>query len=66
MRGRDSLLRRLSESARKRHYAADIFDSRARQFAVEAIAQNDNTVPDGLVCRECRYAECRKDKRIFG
>ena len=66
MRGRDSLLRRLSESARKKHYAADVFHSGARQFTVEAIAQNDYTVPDGLVCRERRYAERRKDKRIFG
>jgi hypothetical protein len=47
-------------------YAADVFHSGARQFATEAIAQNDNTVPDGLVCRERRYAERRKDKRIFG
>jgi hypothetical protein len=42
-------LTRSSASARKETlYVKDTLRSDARQFATEAIAQNDNTVPDGL------------------
>jgi hypothetical protein len=47
-------------------YVKDTLRSDARQFATEAIAQNDNTVPDGLVGGERRYAERCKDKGVFG
>lgn len=60
-------LTRSSASARKEMlYVKDTLRSDARQFATEAIAQNDNTVPDGLVGGERRYAERCKDKGVFG
>jgi len=51
---------------RKSHVTLRLVRSDTRQFATEAIAQNDDTVPDGLVGRERRYAKRCEDKGIFG
>ena len=40
--------------------------SDARQFTTEAVAQNDNTVADGLIGGERRQAERCEDQGVFG